>query len=143
MATWPFSVSYVVQSTSSGDRGAGEAEQTKITMVPRLGRGFFSFFSHIFLFEAKGCSVENKKLEKKYIISYDRREPAMRFFRYPGVAEILLTLEEDCKLRELVIKTDSGLFMVQGTSFQMLDTDLCRATFNYMGQIAGVLSELF
>ena len=143
MATWPFSVTYVVQSNAV-QKAAGHLEkQAKVTLAPRLGQGVFSFFAHAFLFEAKGMTVNDKKLDRKFIVSYDYKDPALRILKYPGVPDILLTLENDCKLKELIIKTDSGIYMVQGTSFQFLDLDLCRATFNYMGQIAQVLSEQF
>lgn len=143
MGSWPFSVTYVVQSHSQENTERNPQEQAKITMIPRFGQGFFSFFTHVFLFEAKGMGVNDKKLERKFISTYDNKEPALRILKYPGIADILLTLESDCKLKELVIKTDGGIYMVQGSSFQFLDLDLCRATFNYLGQVAQVLSELF
>ncbi len=143
MATWPFSTTYVVRTSTAENPDRNLQEQAKIDMVPRFGQGIFSFFSHAFLFEAKGMNINDKMLEKKFIITYDSINPTMRIFKYPGISDILLILETDCKLKELVIKTDSGLYMVQDTSFQGLDLDLCHATFNYMGQIAQVLSELF
>jgi hypothetical protein len=147
MANWPFSVTYVVQTKPTDEISAQNEEemddQAKITLLPRVGQGFLSFFAHAFLFESRGMTVHDKKLERKFIFTYDNKDPALRMIKYPGIPEILITMEEDCKLKELVIKTNGGLYLVQGTSFQNLDPDLCQATFNYMGQIAQVLSELF
>lgn len=143
MATWPFSVTYMIQTKVIEDPLCNPLEQAKITMSPRLGQGFFSFFAHVFLFEAKGMDVNDKKLERKFIVSYDNRDAALRIIKYPGIADILLSLESDCKLKEMVIKTDGGLYMTQGVNFRSLDLDLCQATLNYMGQIAQVLSQLF
>jgi hypothetical protein len=141
MATWPFSTTYVVQTNPSPERES--QEQAKINLIPRIGQGFFSFFAHIFLFEARGMSIDDKKLDRRFIITYDHRDAVLRLLKYPGIADILLTLESDCNLKELSIKTDSGLYMVQGTNFKSLELDMCRATFNYMAQIARVLTELF
>ena len=142
-ASWPFNVTYVVQTNIVEDPDRPRQEQAKISVLPRVGQGFFSFFAHIFLFESKGMNVNDKKLEKKLIFNYDHRDAALRVIKYPGVPDILLTLDEDCKMKELVIKTDGGLYMVQGNTFENLDLDLCHATFSYMGQMAQVLSELY
>lgn len=142
MPGWPFGVTYVVQTRTFDDQQKAHGGE-KITITPRIGQGFMSFFSHIFLFESKGMFVNDKALEKKLIFSYDYRDEALRIIKYPGIPEILLTLESDCKLKEMIIKTEAGIFFSQGVSFQDLDLDLCRATFNYLGQIAQVMAEIF
>lgn len=136
---WPFDVSYIIETTDVPE----EHEQSKIVVVPRMGRGLWSFLSHIFLFESKGMSVNDKRLEKKLVFSYDYRDTALRLIKYPGVPDILAVLEEDCHMKELVIKTDTGICFTQGTNFKSLDLDLCQATFNYLGQLAKVMNELF
>ncbi|MBX9687946.1 MAG: hypothetical protein K2X27_14670 [Candidatus Obscuribacterales bacterium] len=142
MTGWPFGVTYVVESRLPDEEEKGY-EQAKINIVPRMGQGFFSFFAHILLFEGKGMSVNDKRLERKLIFSYDSRDAALRAVKYPGIPETLLILEEDCKLKELIIKTEAGVCFSQAVSFQDLDLDLCSATFNYLGQIAQVLHDLF
>jgi hypothetical protein len=143
MVGWPFSVSYAIETNLVEAPEKEEVAQAKITILPRIGRGPWSFFAHTFLFEDKGMSVSDKRLEKKMIFNYDRREPALRIIKYPGIPEILATLEEDCKMKEMIIKTDAGIFFNQGVNFESLDLDLCSATFKYMGEIAKVLADIF
>lgn len=143
MTGWPFGVNYVVQTRVIDEPHAPNAGGSKITILPRLGRGLMSVFSRIFLFESKGMYVNDRNLEKKLIFSYDYRDEALRIIKYPGIPDILLTLESDCKLKEMIIKTEAGIFFSQGVCFNDLDLDLCRATFNYLGQIAKVMSEMY
>lgn len=144
MVDWPFNVTYVIETVDRDDPERYERqEQAKVGMLPRMGRGFWSFFAHIFLFEGKGQSVNDKRLEKKLIFSYDNRDAALRIIKYPGIPETIQVLEEDCQMKEMIIKTDAGVYFVQGTTFKTLDLDLCKATFNYMAQIAQVMNELF
>lgn len=143
MIDWPFNVTYVVETRVDDPERYERQEQAKVSILPRMGQGVWSFFAHIFLFEGKGMSVNDRRLEKKLIFAYDNRDAALRIVKYPGIPETLLVLEEDCKLKEMVIKTDAGIYLIQGTSFKSLDLDLCNATFNYMAQIAQVMSELF
>ena len=142
MTGWPFGVTYIVQSTPGDLRHESDAG-SKITLLPRIGRGAWSFFSHILLFEAKGMNVHDRRLEKQIIFSYDNQEEALRLIKYPGIADILLTLESDCKLKEMIIKTTAGICFTQGVNFKELDLDMCSATFNYLAQIAQVMSEIF
>lgn len=144
MVAWPFGCTYIVQSRIVDDpQQQHDLGGAKVTILPRLGQGLFSIFAHIFLFESKGMSVNDKRLEKKLIFSYDDKDTIMRIVKYPGIPEILMALEEDCKLKEMVIKTDGGVCFSQAVSFQDLDLDLCNATFNYLGQITQVMSEIF
>lgn len=142
MVGWPFGVNYIVQTKVFADPSSADGG-TKITLLPRLGRGPLSFFAHIFLFESKGMGVNDRNLERKIIFSYDDRDQALRIIKYPGIPEILLTLEQDCKLKEMTIMTNAGIYFNQGVNFKELDLDLCHATFNYLGQIAQVMAELF
>lgn len=143
MTGWPFNVTYVVESNKQRPDDFDPQDGAKISVLPRLGQGLWGIFTHIFLFESKGMSIGDKRLEKKLIFSYDLRDPTLRLLKYPGVGESLLVLEEDCKLKEMTIKTNAGLYFIQGSTFEELDLDLCSATFNYLGQVAQVMSELF
>ncbi len=145
MTGWPFSVTYIVESrvVESGSDQRDAEDCAKISIVPRFGQGFWSIFSKIFLFESKGMSVGDRRLEKKMIFSYDLREPALRLIKYPGIPEILQVLEEDCKMKEMMMKTNAGIIFTQSANFEELDLDMCQATFNYLSQIAKVMSEIF
>lgn len=142
--TWPFSVSYAIEINTVQDPHKEDSfSHAKVDIVPRVGRGLMSFFFRTFLFESKGLTVHDRKLESKLIFSYDNGEPALRFIKYPGVADILLTLERECKMKEMIVKTDAGIFFSQGVSFNELDLDMCRATFNFIGELGQILSDAF
>lgn len=141
--TWPFDCTYAIETQLVENPNINPEEQAHITILPRMGRGMFQFFAHIFLFEAKGQSVKDKKLENKLIFTFNNKEPALRFVKYPGVAEILLEMEKYSKFKELVIKTDQGLYLTQGVSFKNLDLDMCQATFRWMSELGEILQEAF
>lgn len=140
---WPFGCMYAIETNVVETEPANPLEHAKITILPRMGRGPWSFFFHTFLFESKGRAVRDKKLESKLIFSYDNAEPALRFCKYPGVPDILLEMEKYSKIKELVIKTDQGLYLSQGISFKNLDLDVCQATFKWMGELGQVLHDAF
>jgi hypothetical protein len=143
----PWSVSYALETNivenPDEDRSHYNKDQAKINFVPRIGKGMWSILSRLFLFETKGQKVHDKQLEKTMIITYDNQEPALRFIKYPGVSEILMTLHDDCHLKEMVVKTDEGIYFNQGVNFKDMDMDLCQATFKYMGELSQVLAEAF
>ena len=140
---WPFGCMYAIETNPGAQVEVSLENQAKITILPRMGRGIWSFFFHAFLFESKGRGVRDKKLESKLIFSYDNAEPALRFCRYPGVPDILLEMEKYSKIKELVIKTDQGLYLSQGVSSHLLDTDVCQATFKWMGELGQVIHDAF
>lgn len=147
MVGFPWSVSYALETNivenPDEDRSHYNKDQAKINFVPRIGKGMWSILSRLFLFETKGQKVHDKQLEKTMIITYDNQEPALRFIKYPGVSEILMTLHDDCHLKEMVVKTDEGIYFNQGVNFKDMDMDLCQATFKYMGELSQVLAEAF
>lgn len=140
---WPFGCMYAIETSPPDREILNPLEHAKITILPRMGRGVWAFFFHTFLFEAKGRGVRDKKLENKLIFSYDNVEPALRFCKYPGVPEILFEMEKYSKMKELVIKTDQGLYLTQGIAFKNLDLDVCQATFRWMGELGEVIHEAF
>jgi hypothetical protein len=148
---WPFGVVYTLETNlvAAGNLLADPNQQPdlrndcKITIYPRMGRGMMGIVTKLLLFEASGQSVGDKKLEKTFNFSYDEREVAERFIRYPGVADHLMALEDSAKFSELVIRTRVGVYLAQPSSFNSLDIDVCRATFNSLGEMAQVLFEAF
>lgn len=147
MTGWPWSVTYAIETNlvlnPDEDRDDYSNEHAKINIIPRIGKGLWTMFSRAFLFEAKGMKVHDKRIEKQMIVSYDNSEPALRFIKYPGAAEILLTLHEDCHLKEMIIKTNEGIYFSQGVNFNEMDMDLCQATCNYLGELGQVLADAF
>ncbi len=140
---WPFGCTYAIETNIVENPNINPADQAHITILPRMGRGMMQFFFHAFLFEQKGKSVRDKKLENKLIFNYNNAEPALRLIKYPGVADIFLEMERHCKFKEMVIKTDQGLYLSQSVSFKNLDLDLCQATFRWMGELGEILQEAF
>lgn len=141
-AGWPWPVQYTLETNPDNDE-RNEIDYAKISVSPRVGRGLLRFFSQVLLFESRGQSVGDKKLESKLILGYDNRDVAERFLRYPGVDDRLLALEHLSKFSEMVIKTNTGLYLSQPTSFNALDLDVVRVTFREMGELGQVLFDAF
>lgn len=141
---WPWPTTYTLETNPVVDPNAREETYgAKISICPRVGRGFFRFFSNILLFESRGQPIGDKKLESKLIFSYDDRELAERFVRYPNVGDHLLALEHVSKFSEAIIKTDTGIYLSQPTSFKSVDLDVVRATFREMAELGQVLFDAF
>jgi hypothetical protein len=142
--TWPFGVMYTVETNVVVDPNQPDNRPVaKIQVYPRMGRGFFTIFTRILLFEAKGQPVSNRKLEKQFSFNYDERIIAERFINHPGVAEVIEELDYHSKFSELVIKTDVGVYLAQPTNFNALELDTCKATFDGLTELAEVLFEGF
>ena len=122
---WPFGVMYFLETEVVEDPNRPSKDEVlQMTVTPRFGKGFMSFFAHIFLFEARGESVGDRLMESKFIFSHNSMRLAERFVRYPGMAQRLLRLLEYSKFSELQVKTDAGLFLSQPKSFTALDLDV-------------------
>ena len=140
---WPFGVMYTVESRVVDDPARQGDLPARITVYPRMGRGLMGILTRLVLFESKGMSVSDKRLESLYILGYDDSPTAHRFLRYPGVSEYLQQLDGVAKFSELVIKTDAGIFLAQPNNFNSLDLDVCRGTFRILGELAHILAEAF
>jgi hypothetical protein len=140
---WPFGVMYTVESRVVEDPAKVGQPSARITIYPRMGRGFMSILTRVVLFESKGMSVNDKKLESRYIMAWDDSAEAQRYLKYPGVSEFLQQLDGEAKFSELVIKTDAGIFLSQPNNFNSLDLDVCRGTFRILGELAHILHEAF
>lgn len=141
---WPFGVMYMLETEVVEDPSRPSAgEALKLTVTPRVGRGFFRFFAHVLLFESAGQSVSDKALESRFIFQYNEGRLAERFVKYPGNADRLARLEEYAQFSELTVKSDAGLYLAQPKSFAALDLDICRETFRLLGELGQVLFEAF
>jgi hypothetical protein len=144
-STWPFGVMYLLETQVVDDpnKPTDPDGVLKLTFTPRIGRGFLSFFTHVFLFESKGRSVGDKPMESRFIFDYNSHSLSERFIKYPGVSDILLKLEQYSKFTEMTVKTDAGLYLSQPKSFQSMDLDVCRETFKLLGELGQVVFEAF
>lgn len=141
---WPFGVMYLVETEVIEDPNRHRpADALQMVVYPRVGRGFMGFFTHILLFESRGMSVRDKRLESKFVFSHNDENLAERFVKYPGNFDRLMSLEEYSKFNELTVKTDAGIVLSQPKSFNALDLDCCRATFKTLGELGQVLFESF
>lgn len=145
--SWPFGVMYQLETSFSADPNAKPDKTARpaaqITLYPRMGRGITSLFTKLLLFESSSMPVGDKHLEKLFNFSYDNSEVAERFARYPGVSDYLTALEGISKFSELVVKTDTGVFLAQPTAFNSLDPEVCRATFRTLADLGQILFEAF
>jgi len=141
---FPFPVNYVVETKVVDDPSqAPDDDALKISFPPRIARGFLARLLRMFLFEPKGQLVDEPRIDGMFVCSYNNRDEAKRFGRYPGVAERLVALHRCVNFTELVIKADAGLFLSQSTAFEHVDVDVCREVFRLMGELGQVLFDAF
>ena len=143
-AGWPFGVNYFIETKVIDDPNEPENPMSlKLTLLPRVARGFMQIFARVLLIEARGQSIGDKRLEKEFILSFNNSEEAHRFAQYPGVYERLLDLHNYSKFSELLIKSNSGLWLAQPVNFRSLHADVCKETFKTMAEIGQILFESF
>lgn len=143
-ANFPFGVTYSLETCLAEDlTGTQSNHSLKLTLTPRLVRGFLSFFSRLLLLESRGQSLDIPQIDSAFVCSYNRQEMARRLLSYPGIQERLFELNKYTKFTELIIKADLGVYLAQPMSFEALDLDVCIQTFRYMAEIGQVLTTAF
>lgn len=143
-AGWPFGVTYTLETQVIEDPNRPtRADALSMTLSPRMTRGLMAFIARLLLFEPQGQHLQDKRMEKSFIFSFNNTMEAERFVKYPGVFENLLHLEEYAKFSELVIKAQAGIVLSQPQNFNNLDPDVFRETFKIMGEIGQILFEAF
>ena len=141
---FPFGLNYIVETKIVDDPSQPpDDDALKITITPRIARGFMGKLFRLFLFEPKGQSVDEPRIDSAFVCSYNNRDEAKRFGRYPGVAEKLVALQRCSNFSELLIKADAGLYLAQPVSFDHIDVDVCREIFRLMGELGQVLFDGF
>lgn len=141
---WPFGVTFVIETEVVEDPNKQRiTDLLQMVVYPRMGRGILGFFSHVLLFESKGMSVKDKRLESRFIFSHNNEQLAERFVKYPGMADRLNALEDYSKFSEMTIKTDAGIVLAHPKSFNAMDLDACRVTFKTLGEMGQVIFEAF
>lgn len=143
-AGWPFGVTYTLETQVIEDPNRPtRPDALTMTISPRMTHGLMAFVARLLLFEPQGQHLQDKRMEKSFIFSFNNTMEAERFVKYPGVFENLLHLEEYAKFSEMVVKAQAGLVLSQPQNFNSLDPDVYRETFKLLGDIGQVLFEAF
>jgi hypothetical protein len=140
---WPFPTMYFLETKIIEDPQKPASDPLMLTISPRMGKGLFSYFTRIILFEPMGMSVSNKKLEHALLFNYNSAVQAERFLQYPAVADTLDKLDRYCHFSEIKISSKEGIYLAQPKSFSALDLDVCRQTVKYLGELGQVLFDVF
>jgi len=142
---FPFGINYVVETKVVDDpsQPIEDEDVLKISFTPRIARGFMARLFRMFLFEPKGQLLDEPRIDAAFVCTYNNRDEAKRFGRYPGVAERLVALSRCSHFTDLQIKADAGLFLAQPTAFERVDVDVCREVFRMMGELGQVLFDSF
>jgi hypothetical protein len=138
---WPFGVNYSIKTEIMPRTKPGQ-EFFALTIIPRIGRGFFGFITRLLFFEGAGVKVLDKNLQKTFIFNCADKAHLERFLGYPGISETLIKLH-DLSFNELKIISNAGLSLSQPKSFSKLDLAVCRETFKLLAEIGQVLYERF
>jgi hypothetical protein len=144
-ATFPFGVSYFVETNLAGD-GANnqpDASALNITIMPRYAKGILSFITRILLFESKGQLIGDKSFDSRYISSFNDTAQAERLLAYPGISDKINELYHLTSFNELLIRVGAGLYLSQPKSFNSLNLDVAKETFRTLAEIGQVLFEDF
>jgi hypothetical protein len=143
-AGFPFGGNYFIETKVIDDPNQEPDKRAlNLTALPRVARGLLQILARIMLFEAKGQSVGDKRLEKMFIFSHNNRGEAERFVTYPGVFERLIEIHNYTKFTELLVKADAGLWLAQSENFKSLTPDLFRETFNVLGALGQNVFDAF
>ena len=94
-------------------------------------------------FERRGQKLELSDLDSTFICKYDNGALAKAFAQLEGVDKNILLLEKISHFNELVVKSDTGLYLTQPISFNSLELDLCQEIFSLMAKLGEVLFETF
>jgi hypothetical protein len=141
---FPFGLNYIIETKIVEDPSdEDEADPLKITLTPRIARGFFARFFRLLFFEPKGQLVGEPRIDAAFVCSYNDRDEAKRFGRYPGVAEKLVALHRISNFTDLLIKADAGLFLAQAVPFDHINVEQCSETFRLMGELGQVIFDAF
>ncbi len=143
-ASWPFGVTYTLETQVIDDPNRpAQPDDLTMTISPRMTHGLMAFVARLLLFEPQGQHLQDKRMEKSFIFSFNNTMEAERFVKYPGVFENLLHLEEYAKFSEMVIKAHAGIVLSQPQNFNNLDPDVYRETFKILGEVGQILFEAF
>jgi hypothetical protein len=143
-ATWPFGLIYTLETQVIDDPNAPpDPNALLMQLSPRVARGMFAFFAKILLFEPTGQHLSDRRMEQRFMFTYNNALEAERFVRYPGLFENLLRLEHCAKFTELTIRAKAGLVLTQPVNFNSINPDVCRETFKLMSDVGQVLFEAF
>jgi hypothetical protein len=143
-ATFPFGVSYFVETNVSGDANSQpDPSMLNITVMPRYAKGLLSFITRILLFESKGQMVGDKAFDSRFICAFNDSAQAERLIAYPGISDKILELYHLTNFNELLIRVGAGLYLAQPKSFNSINIDVAKEVFRTLAEIGQVLFEDF
>lgn len=143
-ATFPFGVSYFIETNVTGDNSSQpDPSMLSMTIMPRYAKGLLSFITRILLFESKGQQVGEKSFDSRYICSFNDSAQAERLIAYPGISDKINELYHLTGFNELLIRVGAGLYLSQPKSFNSINIDVAKEVFRTLAEIGQVLFEDF
>jgi len=143
-ATFPFGVSYFIETNVTGDSSRQpDPSMLSMTIMPRYAKGLLSFITRILLFESKGQQVGEKSFDSRYICSFNDSAQAERLIAYPGISDKINELYHLTGFNELLIRVGAGLYLSQPKSFNSINIDVAKEVFRTLAEIGQVLFEDF
>ena len=139
---WPFGVIYYIETNLIDDPDK-QVESSLITIRPRMVSGILGFIGRLLLINPGGQKIGEKKIDNKYILSFDHKNNAERLLFYPGLINIVDKIQLECHFSELVVNLANGVFLQQPTTFNKLNIDVVRESYKNLGAIAQIIVEAF
>jgi len=144
---FPFGVGYLLSFPNAENAESNSDPEAppplKLTVLPRFAKGLMSIFGRLFLFESKGQSVQDGKFERRFITTYNERDLMFAYFSAPDVKKTIWDLSMKEEFNELVINSDTGVYLYQPQSFNYLAVEKCLSTFEALESLADSLTEVF
>ncbi len=136
---FPFGVGYLV------DFGQPEDEEPylKMTVLPRFAKGLMAIFGRVLLFESKGMPVQDGKFERRFITTYNDKDLMLLYFAAQNVKKTIWDLSMKEEFNELVINSNTGIYLYQPQSFNYLAVEKCEKTFDALISLSESLTEVF
>jgi hypothetical protein len=142
-ASYPFGVTYFLETNIIEDPSASPAPSLKLVLTPRYEKGILAALARILFFEARGQKLGITGLDSQFICSTNHPAQAIKFAQYPGVEDKLSKLYKYSNFSELLIKTDAGISLSQPTSFNTLDLDVFKEVFHLLAELGQVIFDNF
>lgn len=137
---FPFGTGYLINFNMPDET---QEPYLKLTVLPRFAKGLMSIFGRLILFESKGQTVKDGKFERRFITTYNDMDLALAFLENPGVKKLIWDLSMSEEFNELVINSNSGIYLYQPQSFNYLAVEKCEKTLDTMVKLAEAVTEVF
>jgi hypothetical protein len=140
---WPFGLTYIIETNVIEEEAAPGEASFSLSLMPRIARGPFNWATRFLFLETVGMSIDDKRIQGRFVVAGHGKEQVERFLSYPGVFDRISQLETMTKFTELIVKSDAGLALSQPKSFNDVSLDICRETFKHLANLGQVLFESF